>query len=549
MASRSFIVGFLIAVLAVDSAGKTSRASSADVSNERNARYSLQLENAPLSACLEALSKYAGVRLMVNGPLGNERLVACVPNSTLGEVMDSMAKLYRGRWRKRVRSGSVTHVLEKSDEVSREEVELRRACIRELSRHIEEAANRQTPRGDLPAVLQLQHALRDSLRFLTPDEWGRLSNDLCLAKTLRSFPKSVGEKLIDCNRRATADALEASRVDREESIARGEPIPPEAGPAPNDTVTYADGTLLLDLKQYHGLHLWGALSEGQVTGVTSLGRVSAAGMVELSRKPFEAKTIRPRINASEPGERSDPSDPFLRPLTSGQAMRGEDTPFDALYRLAESTGISIYSDRYSDTEQPMVPITANVTAESAIDSLCQKRAPDAFWWREGRTAYIRSVGWFWDQEPLLPADLYDALVPSIKRSGRLTGSDLARLSALKPAQVAGLLGRPGEFALWNIAVRVPVAAGGTMTDQACTVGFSSSNLNPTQYARLSSLGWPFPLKQGSALRTRTVASVIGAPPRQGVHLELTTVLNGNEQTTSVILPPSRPSRLVVKALP
>src|SRR5687767_6716165 len=58
----------------------------------------LRAEGIPLSRVLPALGEKTGVRLTVAERVGDERLVAFVPEAPLAEVMRSIADLYRLDW-------------------------------------------------------------------------------------------------------------------------------------------------------------------------------------------------------------------------------------------------------------------------------------------------------------------------------------------------------------------------------------------------------------------------------------------------------------------
>src|SRR5437870_9488332 len=62
------------------------------------ARVRLRAEAIPLRHVLRALAGETGVRLSVAGSVGDERLVAFVPDAPLAEVMLAVADLYRLSW-------------------------------------------------------------------------------------------------------------------------------------------------------------------------------------------------------------------------------------------------------------------------------------------------------------------------------------------------------------------------------------------------------------------------------------------------------------------
>src|SRR5690242_13915825 len=61
-------------------------------------RIRLRSEGIPLSWVLKRLSKESGVALSAPGTVGDERLVAFVPDAPLSEVLTNIATLYRLDW-------------------------------------------------------------------------------------------------------------------------------------------------------------------------------------------------------------------------------------------------------------------------------------------------------------------------------------------------------------------------------------------------------------------------------------------------------------------
>ncbi len=506
-------------------------------------RISLRAEGIPVSRVLARLSDHTGVALRADGVVGDERLVAFVPDAPLTEVMARIAEHYRLEW-SRGSGERPAYRLYKPPARAREERVLREKAVREvLERLAQRLKDPRPPLGE------------------KPNEWAPLFRTFVplidarggelLRENFAYFP--IGALPADPQRRiaaqmqpvldaqhakfqAFAQAFRAQRQPGGEFDIRlggeGEP-PPDA----------RECTVTAEIMLRNGPQATVGLQSPQGTWwpwVTVEGSgLEAEGLrLYAGRRP-----IQPERAAGE----------GVRSVTTGADLfdRAVEVPrspgtrkgdwIGALGRLSEASGLAIYADCYPNYlegigRHPREAFEGieKTTPREALDALCyplprrgaQPLHASSFWWRNGNTAQIRSRRWLWESAAILPAWLSEQLAASLRRSDRLESGDLRALAGLTmlQAQSAGFLERSMES--WQRAVRVsahlsPAARNAVLNrgvrwdqlspeDRATARRLLPAHTDPARYhARLGTTIHDFPGQGGAVVSVEVEAGLPG----------------------------------------
>ncbi len=436
-------------------------------------RVRVQSEGIPLRTLLGRLSDRTGVRLEVTGTAADERVIAFVPSAPLAEVLDHLADLYRLSW-----SGDrKIYRLRKSPAAAREEQALRNRAFRQVTGLLQErlgnpaAAVREDARerGGQPSVWA---PLFPQVFPLLAPGIGRIPLEGHYYVDLAGAPPATREKLAASLQPVLEEQhrryLENRRRLQEEWRAMGQTPPP----APEPPLPKAEeGTLLVELSVEHELRLTAGYRSNSATWSPWLN-LQADDLRSEALALYRDRN--PRLPEQAGGMKPLPPPAGTGPLDRNVELAPDPNqdPKDwiaTLRRLSAASGVSLYADCYSDylngySEHPRshLPAAGRGSVREWLDTLgfppgkpfSGPARANSFWWQRGNTALVRSAGWLWDSQRVLPADLTERIVASVRRSGRLDPADLAGLANLTYLQVRQGGNVAHHLDHWDLAVRL-----------------------------------------------------------------------------------------------
>jgi len=452
--------------------GAPERGSGIDASRDSRLARQVRLrsDGIPVSRVLRELSAATGVRLDAPGRVGDERLVAFVPASSLAEIMTAVAELFRLEW---LREGAErpSYRLFKPLATAREEAQLReqalQAMLATVQRLIQEPESR-FPRTYL-ADGELKATLPDVLPLVAANQKLLLQEGYVyipvarLAGPLRQRLTARLQPALD-QHNAVAKGIQA-RIN-EERAAQGKPVI-SLGGADGPPPLAGRCLLLAEVRLTGTPSIWVGVRDpnsSQYTLLTTEGDdLAAAG-----RALYAGRELWPRPAASEAGMARGPV--LDRVVELPREVEIEPTDWlTRLRQLSTAAGLPIYADLYSDFDMGMdghprgsfAPPPRTAPA-SALDGFCRSRMTGradrrepAFWWYNGAAALVRSSRWLWAAEGTLPAALADRLAVAVQRTKHVDPRDLPELARLTGFQMLGNGFASGQLDAWTYVVRAP----------------------------------------------------------------------------------------------
>jgi hypothetical protein len=463
-------------------------------------RVRVRAEGIPVRWILQALAEKTAVRLDVAGTAGDERLVAFVPEAPLAEVMERIADLYRLTWTHEQRGSRHRYRLQKPVRLATEERTLREQAFRQLMERL--AAQLRTPQepdggaghADEPGSWSSVFPL---LAPLIQARAAVLLREGYLYLPVASLPGAEREPFaarlqpaLEAHHRFTKAFAEHIRQQR---LAEGkEPVylAGEESPASARTCT-----LLVELHVDQELRASVGLKTG--AGHTHYW-VHATGEGTLEKALELYRDRRPDIpemaEGRTPREAALDVDRWTRPV---ELARDQDArPGDwigTLRRLSDAAGIAIYADCYQDLREGPerhprgdFKLSGRVVPLDALGALCyplakrgeERLSANSFWWRRGDSALVRSRRWLWESAGVLPADLINRLIRSLRATGQLSPSELPAIASLSPFQVQSAGYLDGHLDTWHEAVRVPAGLSPGARSMLLTQGITWEKLGP-----------------------------------------------------------------------
>lgn len=468
----------------------------------------LRAEAVPVVHVLRRLTEQTGVTLTVRGPAGDERLIAFTHESSLAEIMHSIADLYRLQWT-RGAGEKPAYALSKRPAEAAQERELKRAAFRRILERVHGAiAAAQNP--EVPATVRKAHqeswrrsmGLRAAAFRQVAARWDELLRESYLEVPIPSLPeaerKRVMELLVPFVEQQHAERLRSREQRLEFHRQRGDEIPrdlleplPFAPPA-----TYS---FRISFNLARGGELWMALWGGNVYSTLSEGQAEA--LPELGMELYADRTLRPdpegRVGpvGGELGKPLSLPDSAVIPVQEGVSRTGpgttvrtlripadrkpgpeaQEAPKDWISRLsllADATGLAVFSDAYEERQVPRdgIPLwaTGKGTVAEALDALCRGTAwngdvslysplpTNSFWWSRDRTVFLRSRRWLWAEHTVVPAAVVDRLSLALREKRNLTALELPLLAALPAVRGQGQSVIPGPLTAWKYGLQLPL---------------------------------------------------------------------------------------------
>jgi hypothetical protein len=558
MASRAAFL-LLIGVLSCNapSVSAPSRSTSSAVDATRDARLAMRVrlraEAIPLRRIFRALAEETGVRLAVSGSASDERLVAFVPDASLEEVMLAVADLYRLSWSRGGSAERPSYQLLKAPALAREERALRERSSQQLRERLAEKLRApQRPAGErpdpwatvYPLVLPLITAhsadlLQDGFAYipiaaLPAEQRGRLVRAM--------------QPLIDTQHVAMQEFVRASRERRR---AEGGPdleysVEKRPAPAAESCTITMEVAVRDELTASVGLKTGAGSWSGWFS--TSSDGLHGPG-VELYRNRG------PKLPATadeEPELRPEGrADPLARPVeVAAEKPLHPGDWIGALGRLSDAAGVALYADCYPNylngiTWHPRSDFTVSgkISVARALNRLCyplanrgaEKLSVNSFWWRRGDAALIRSGRWLWESAAVLPTDLLDRLITSLRTTRQLDPRDLPAIASLTGLQVQSIGFLDGSRDTWRLAVQLPAGLSLEARKLLLTSGLSWGKMAPGDRALLTRL---LLLTSGDALSryaARLKTAVHSSPAQGGTVVSMEFEATGEAGTEQSII--------------
>lgn len=466
----------LAALLTLPALAEPPRPASSPLDPARDPRLarkvSLRAEGIPVAWVLKALKGHTGVSVQALGTAGDERLVAFVPEAPVGEVLERIADLYRLTWTREGTGDRATYRLQKRLSDAREEQALRDRAIRQVLERLsgrlrglpppEESKSRIEPWTPVyPELLPLLARRGDTL----PREgYIRLPIEALPAGDRGRIVSKLAPLLQEQDRRRSV----ALQQIREDEIARG--IPPEQAThdkppsEPLQSILTADLQLTQDLQASVGL---------RTNGDTWYHwfQVRADDLQEPARELYRDRPLRLPNRPGGAAAAALPGDPLTTPveIPAGKGDRRGDW-IGTLGRISDAAHVAIYADCYPNYleggaghPRASLPGSGRGSVAQSLDALCYpaveagrwKSSPNAFWWRRGNAALVRSCRWIWEEQTVIPAGFLESVIRSVRNTGGLTAADVPGLANLSFWQL-----QQGDFVArnlddWRRAVRIP----------------------------------------------------------------------------------------------
>lgn len=433
-------------------------------------RVTIEAEGIPIDQVLRTLSAKTGVRFTSDRRLGDERLVAFVPESSLSDVMGAVANLYRSTWVAQGDPERPAYRLQQTPAAAREEDLLRRACLQRIVQRLAFQL-RNPPQPNSP---------RDDWTAAYPDVIPILESSI--ENLLRNGSVSIPvSSLAGPARERVASSLQAV-LDRnleffkniEASVNAARPGPP-GGPSLRSAATIGPPARARDCQIFETLVLaeapevWVGLqtnSGSLYIWFSSDDKEAATAGLQL----YNNRRLEPAAEDKAPGGRD--TDTFDRMISFGAA--GSEKPRDWISRLAKfsrAAQVPVYSDCYSSFLRGGVDnhprgrfsLPKQGSVRTVLDAFCSPdgQSPSAIgkghsvWWPNGDAALVRSCRWLWESQTVLPASLSDRLADSLRQRKQLHGNDLLALASLSHFQVQAAGPIVPSYAPWLYAVELP----------------------------------------------------------------------------------------------
>lgn len=457
-------------------------------------RVRLSSEGMPVRRVLRALQEATGVKLSAVGRAGDQRCVAFVPEASLSEILACLAQLYRLEWSSDGLA-SPSYSLLKTLSASREEAGLRERAIRAAFDQLAararaggytEAELKELPHPELPQALpHLLPLVESNLGLLLREGYvyvplSRVAPPLLARLTTLLQPAFNRQNQVARQMQAHLNAERQAEGQAELSIGGADAPPPTA----------RECTLITELRFRPRPTVWIGLRDPHSTQyplLTALGDdLEAAGLALLG--PGDRWPDSGRAPDTPVAPRGEAVDRTIA-LPSGDKIRKNDW-IARLRLLSETAKLSIYTDCYSNFEDGMdghprghfQPLpTTSLAAE--LDRLCRGvRAdqPHSCWWLFQGAALVRSRQWLWDEETILPAELMERLVTSIRQTGRPSAQDLPQLARLTGPQILGNGYAEGRLDAWAYGVRVPARLSPASQARLLADGLRWGHLSPQE---------------------------------------------------------------------
>jgi hypothetical protein len=444
--------------------------------------------------------------LEVVGPSADQRLIAFVPGDLLVEVMASLAELFRLSW---VRGGSDEHPsyrLEKAGAAAREETTARQMQLRAaLDRAI---ARTQHPDKDFTRAnpeTREYAALAGAVAPVIAPHLPELERDGAVYLPIRELSAGDQARIASSLQPVLDRFQELQRTSQELIVAQlrqqGKDVPAKLleplGPAPNAS----DGTLAGELSLQDGLSVW--IGQRNNAGVT-FAILEDHPASQDSAEFYPGRELRPHATArvgsapavTTPTRPDTEQDRFGLPV-GGPAEPRPRTWSEALRRLSDRTGISIYSD---DFAEPLIHPTRQRAAldfqprrsvAESLDGLCAgflRGETSRFWWRQGRTAFVRDNHWLWRSLTTLPTELEERLETLNRNHAPLPPEMLGQLARLTLPQVQPFFMAPGLLNCWRLAIQIPARLSPRARAAALNGGIRGESLSAEDQRLLAALG-------------------------------------------------------------
>ena len=440
----------------------------------------LRSEGVPVSHVLRRLGEKSGVVLTASGQPGDERLIAFAPDTSLVEIMRSIADLYRLRW---VRGGTAerpTYQLLKSVAAAREETALKQRVIQESLAEMDRQLKQPPPdpRGDPQGHIA---ALRGTAAAVIRANWERLLAESHLEIPIDELPATQKEVVATHGpamlQSLAQDLYENDLAVREQLLKSGKELPDylKAEPQVRQVPPIETCTLTLDLKTNEGLQFTCMLSTPSFATSLVMGKASqteAAGVtLYADRKPRPTPPPAGTPRGAAPLDSPLPdNDPLARPLVVENNSLPENSQrnswLTALENLSDLGKLAVYSDDYSNpdtggTRREAEPPRNGISAGAYLDQICRQpnwETAGSFWWGRGGAVLIRSRSFLQEADSVIPASLADHLLArghSAEGNLVLTAGDLPELGRLTNAQLRGLAHWGEPIQAWKNAIQVP----------------------------------------------------------------------------------------------
>ncbi|MFN3651011.1 MAG: hypothetical protein ACK47B_15660 [Armatimonadota bacterium] len=433
-------------------------------------RVSLNAEGAHVEQVLTQLQAVSGVRLEAQGRVKDERVVALVADETVGEVLDSIASLYRAGWVRQQSGSRVVYRLEERPNLERDEDRLRRQCLERAMARLRAGlsngpARPVDPRRDwskcyelvLPAISsRAGELLQSGYLELAPGE---------LPEPARSGLLAALQPRLDYEHAAFVGIQETFDADRQPGAAGL--VVPEAKAPPAAAVDCRIAVRFV-LADDPGIQV-GLLtpSGGYFPWLTTSEAGSGTVGVRLYETDAASKAAGEQPDAQN--EEKDGSLDRVIALRPPRSKRERDAKYwiGQLRRLADSARISIYADcyadyRYGDDGHPRggVRWAEQGTLRELLTTFCRAEStaagalppPHSFWWRRSQSIFVRSTRWIWQEQTIIPAAISEQIGRSLERNGRLSPDDLSALAALNRIQLAGAGPARGTTIGWTLGI-------------------------------------------------------------------------------------------------
>jgi hypothetical protein len=539
------------------------RIASSAVDAARDARLArrvrLRAEAIPLGKVLRALADETGVRMNVAGTAGDERLVAFVPGTSLAEVMLAIADLYRLSW---IRSGSAerpSYQLLKLPALAREEQALRERSVRQLLARLgEKLRSPERPAGERPDPWAPVFPLVMPLLMARSDDLQRDGHVYLSVAALPAEQRGplvrVLQPVMDARH---AELREFARASRERRQAEGKSdlvSSAEISPAP----TAESSTITMELAVGGEL----MASVGLKTGVgIGYGWLSVAGEGLQAAGMDLYQDRRPTLPAETDEQLAGAESPGTDPLARRVEVVAEKSPrqgdwIGALGRLSDASGVALYADCYPNFLEGIdghprsdFSVSGEISVARALNRFCfplanrgaKKLAVSSFWWRRGDAALIRSRRWLWESAAVLPTDLLDRMIASLRAARHAPTAwvpdpnDLPAIASLTGLQVQSVGFLDGGWDVWHRAVQVPARLSMESRKLLLTGGLTWEKMPP---ADRSLMERSIPRPPGGSLSrysARLKTSVHSNPSQGGTVASMEIEAMGETQMEAVFL--------------
>jgi hypothetical protein len=516
-------------------------------------RVRLRAEGMPFSRVLAAVAAETGVRLEVAGRVGDERLVAFVPDAPLAEVLGSIADLYRCTW---TRAGN-TYRLEKPAKWVREEQRLREDALKQVlarfADHLRDPA--AAPVGHPRDQPELWRALYRELFPILESGSDELLREGYLYRRVGAIPgerrAAILERLTPLLRAQEESLRENIRQLREMELQMG--VPPEFAVREKPPTVPEKCTLTVDLRLSREIRI--EVGMRRDSGDTWYNWFSASGddLHEQGLALYEDRPLRlPKTAGGPAAETTDAADPLERVVEVSVPQKAVKQDWiGVLGRLSDAARVPIYADCYpnlldmgvSQHPRGAVPAGGKGSVTQILDAVCfpagqpglWRDQANSFWWRRGNSALVRSRRWLWESAQVIPAGLLDRLARSEAKMDRrsppgariLDPEDLRAIAGLDFLQLQGLGRLSQHLDFWHYGVRVPSRLSPPARQLLVTEGITWEKLALPDRQALVRMVPELAADPNPAYKARIWADARQAPAQGGMVLNLQFVAPGS----------------------